>query len=145
MNRRILAFRVVFLLLALNFLFPSLLYLFAPERALESLRGVIALAGAPPFPLEREQGVIWRTLAGTNVLALAFMCFLLLWDVRRFYAVLAPLVFLKATTALAYLAHYFVTLRHPLFIGIFVWDGIAVLCFLYFAPRARAALAEVRA
>lgn len=144
MNRRVLWFRVVFTLLTLNFLAPSLLYLFAPERALEQLRQGLALAHVQPYPIETEQGLIWRTLAGTNVLTLAFMCFLLLIDVRRFYVVLVPLVFLKATTAIAYLALYFTTLRHPLFLGVFVWDCVAVFCFLYFAPRARSALIESR-
>jgi hypothetical protein len=140
MTRRVTSFRVVYTLLTANFLIPSLLYLIAPERALGDLRAGLALLGLPPFPIENEGGFVWRTLAGTNVLTLAFMCGLLLADVRRFYPLLLPLAFLKGTTALAFLLQYALAYRHPLFLGIVAWDGLAVFLMIFFASRARAAL-----
>jgi hypothetical protein len=53
--------------------------------------------------------------------------------------VLLPLVFLKATTALAFLAQYALAYRHPLFVAIFLYDGFAVFLMIFFASRARRA------
>jgi hypothetical protein len=137
---RLLAFHVVYSLLAANFLFPAATYLLAPERALASLGEIVALLGLPPFPIERETGEIWRTLAGTNVLTLGFLCVLLQVDLRRFYAALPALAFLKGASALAFLGRYLLGSGHALFLVIFLWDGLAVALFLVFGVRARTAL-----
>lgn len=140
MRGRVVAFQAVYTFLTLNFLVPSIAYLVAPDLVLGQIRDGLALAGLPPFPLEGEHGFIWRTLAGTNVLALAFMCLLLQIDLRRFFPLLLPLAFLKGTTAVAFLLQYALALRHPFFVAIFLWDGLAVFLMLFFASRARAAL-----
>ncbi|MBI3073058.1 MAG: hypothetical protein HYY84_13170 [Deltaproteobacteria bacterium] len=133
-------FQIVFTLLTLNFLFPALTYLVAPSMARDSIVSLGRLLGAPDYPVS-EESLVWRVLAGTNVLTLAFTCFLLQLNVRRFFAALYPLVFMKATTAIAYLATYFVALAYPLFWAIFLWDGLAVFLFIFFATRARRTLA----
>jgi hypothetical protein len=132
-------FQIVFTLLTLNFLFPAISYLVAPSVARDGIVSLGRLLGAPDYPVS-EESLVWRVLAGTNVLTLAFTCFLLQLNVRRFYAALFPLVFMKATTAIAYLATYFVALAYPLFWAIFLWDGLACFLFIFFATRARRAI-----
>ena len=139
-RRRVIAFHVVYTLLAANFIFPALTYLIAPERALAQIAQGLSLVGLPAFPIERETGDIWRTLAGTNVLTLGFLCVLLQVDLRRFWAALPALAFLKGSTAVVCLARYALGSGHPLFLLIFLWDALAVALFIVFAMRARAAL-----
>ena len=144
---RRLAFQVVFTLLSLNFLVPAATYLLAPERAIAPLLDLGARLGWPEYPaLAAESGsFVWRTLAATNVLTLGTLCVALQWNVVRHYPLLFPLAFLKGATALAFAGQWAVGFRHPLFLAIALWDGLAVFLFLFFASRARAALLEERA
>jgi len=142
--REVRVFQVVFTLLTLNFLVPGLGYLLAPEWAMESFRKLGGWLGGGAYPLA-EQSVVWRTLGGTNVLTLGFMCLLLQVDVVRFYPVLWPLAFMKGATAAAFLGQYLFVLPYPAFLAVFAWDALAVVLFVTLAPRARRALSGERA
>lgn len=92
------AFRIVYGLLTLNFAVPTAAYAFAPDFAMAQMQTVNTLLGGGALP--PEQSVFWWVLGVANVGTLAFCCALLLIDLRRWYAVLAPLLFLKGFDAL---------------------------------------------
>lgn len=132
-------FQAVFTFLTLNFLIPSVGYALAPEQAIDAFRGMGALLGAADYPVS-EHSLVWRTLGATNVATLGVMCLLLQLDLRRFYPVLWPLVFMKGSTALLFLGQYCFALAYPGFLAVFFWDALAVVLMVGFAPRARRAL-----
>jgi hypothetical protein len=92
------AFRIVYTFLALNFAIPTLSYAFAPDFAMAQFNGLNRLLGGGDLPA--EQSVFWWVLGVANVGTLAFCCGLLLLDVRKWYPVLFPLLFLKGFDAL---------------------------------------------
>ena len=61
-------------------------------------------------------------------------------DIRRFYPVLYPLVFMKSTTAVAYLGIYLFAYRYPAFLAVALYDGLCLFLMIYFAGRAHRAL-----
>lgn len=136
--------RLVFALLAANFFFPALAYAAAPAYALGQLERVAAALGSGPYPFPGDLGsVTWRILAFGNVMTLALMCALLSWDVRRWLAVLPPLVFMKSAAALGFLLAYATTGWRG-FAAVFVLDAVSASAMAYFAPRAARSL-EARA
>lgn len=137
-------FQLVFTLLTLNFLIPSIGYVLAPDAAIDSFRRIGAWFGADAYAVA-EQSIVWRTLGATNVATLGVMCLLLQVDVRRFYPVLFPLLFMKGATALLFLLQWAFVLPYPGFLAVALWDGFAVFLMAWFAPRARAALAGASA
>ena len=134
-------FQAAYTLISLNFLIPALSYAVAPGLAVASFERVGMLLGGGPYAAAAgETGHMWQVLGATNVLALAFMCLLLQWDLKRFYPVLAPLLFLKGTTAFLYLCIYVFVDRYPAFLAVFFLDSGTALAMAYFAVRARASL-----
>ena len=98
------AFHVVYTLLALNFWIPVLVYVFAPDVAI----GQFAALGEPfgaGYP-HTEDSVFWRVLGIANVATLGFCCVLLQVDLKRFFPVLFPLVFLKGSATIGWLAAF---------------------------------------
>jgi hypothetical protein len=140
-NKQYRNFQIVFFLLGVHFLIPSLTYAFNPQGAIGQLKWLGSLAGATDYPYA-EDGFVWRILAAGNVFTLAFMCFMIQANVRRFYAVLVPLCVMKAYASLGFLTAYLYGLRYPVYLGVFCWDGINVLMFLYFAHTAYWSLEE---
>lgn len=135
-------FQLAFFLLGVHFFFPSLTYAFNPQAALNQLTWVVGhLTNASPYKFA-EDGFLWRVLAAGNVCTLAFMCFMIMANVKRFYAVLVPLCFLKAYSSIGFLITYIYAYRYPAFLGVFLWDGTNVLMFLYFAHTAYWSLEE---
>jgi len=134
-------FHIVFFLLGVHFLIPSFNYALAPRSAVAAFEAMGKLAGGGAYPFS-EDGFIWRVLAAGNVFTLAFMCFMIQSNVRRFYLVLVPLCVLKGYSSLGFLLAYLFGYSHPAYLGVFVWDGINVLMFLYFAHRAWWSLEE---
>jgi hypothetical protein len=134
-------FQIVFTLLTLNFLVPAITYVFAPHLVVEQFRGFGALLGGIAYPLD-EKSHLWRGLGASNVATLGLMCLLLQLNVRRFHAVLVPLVFMKGMMALFMLGCFFTVLPYRGFLAVSCWDALAVVLFLAFAPRARRALDE---
>ncbi len=97
-------FQLVMTPITLNFAIPSLSYAVAPQLATGSLMQVSRLVGGVPFAPEVENAsLLWRALASSNVMTLAFMCFLLQYNLRRYFPVLVPLAFLKLTSAMLFL------------------------------------------
>ena len=134
-------FHIAFFLLGLHFLIPSFMYAFNPQGAIGQLRMAGGLLGAEAYPFA-EDGFAWRILGAGNVFSLAFMCFLIESNVRRFYVVLIPLCVLKGYASLGFLVAYLFGYHYPPFLGIFIWDGVNVLMFLYFAQTAYWSLEE---
>lgn len=132
-------FQAVYTFLTLNFFFPAWLYLLAPADAVARFESIGLLLGGGPYPwAAAELGWVWRILAGGNVLNLAFMCALLQWDLRRFYPVLWPLLFMKGFSTAANFAVFLAT-GYPAFLAVAVYDGLTVAAMRFFAARARAA------
>jgi len=126
------AFHVVYTVLALNFILPALVYAFAPGLALESM----ALVNGGPL-LHSEDSTLWRVLAFANVMTLGFCCVLLQTDLRRWFPVLTPLLFLKAMAATG-LAAAFIVERERLYLAGALLDGVTCGAMWFFATRARA-------
>ncbi len=134
-NKKYRNFHIAFFLLGVHFLIPSFMYAFDPQGAVESFETMGRVLGAGPYQYA-EDGFIWRVLAAGNVFTLAFMCFMIESNVRRFYVVLAPLCVLKGYSSIGFLLAFILGYRFPAYIGVFIWDGINVLMFLYFAHSA---------
>ncbi|MBI3553865.1 MAG: hypothetical protein HY077_15325 [Elusimicrobia bacterium] len=133
-------FRLVYGLLTANFFFPSLMYAFSPARAISQFETLGRCLGGGPYPFSvGEAGYIWRVLGAGNVMTLAFMCFLLSLDLKRFYPVLASLAFLKAYSALGFLL-VFASSRYPAFLAVSLFDGLTVWAMVFFARRAHRSL-----
>lgn len=138
-----LPFRLVYLVLVLNFAIPALFYLFAPSFAVDRFEEVGRTLGDGLYPMRAgELGFMWRVLASGNVMTLAFMCGLILWDVRKYYIVLVPLVFLKGFSALAYLGVFLFALPYRGFLAIFALDSVTAIAMVVFARRAHALLGK---
>lgn len=134
-------FHIAFFLLGVHFLVPSFMYAFNPQGAVASFDSMGRLLGAAPYAFG-EDGYIWRILGAGNVFCLAFMCFMIESNVRRFYAVVVPLCVLKGYASLGFLLAYLFAYPFPAYLGVFIWDGINVLMFLYFAHSAYWSLEE---
>lgn len=130
------AFHVVYTILAANFIIPVLIYIFAPERAVASFAGVGLAFGAGPYP-HTEDSMLWRVLGIANVATLGFCCVLLQIDLRRYYAALLPLLFLKSAASLGFLIA-FVFEPYPSYLAASLFDGVTVAAMAFFASRARA-------
>jgi hypothetical protein len=132
------AFQLVYAFLVLNFAIPAVSYMAAPEMTIATLDRVNRALGGGPYPFA-ETGQVWHMLAVGNVMTLAFMCALLLADLRRFYPVLPALAFLKAYSALYSL---WIGLHHgcPAFVAIFVLDGTTTVAMIVFARLALRAI-----
>src|SRR5438105_1110892 len=113
-NRAYRDMQIVLTLLTLNFLIPSFGYFFAPATALARFRAIGSLFGAT-YPLS-EESHLWRVLAAGNVFTLAFLCFLLQLNARRFGLAILIFVVLKGYSALGFLYVYLVALRYPVFL-----------------------------
>lgn len=136
--RAVAVFRVVYLLLTLNFAAPVVTYLFDRHVAESTVSRLnVALGGQPLF----ETGELWHMLAIGNVATLAFLCALLWLDLRRAYVALPALIFLKATSALTSLGLAFVH-GLPAFLAIFVLDAFTTVVIALSAQRAFGALFE---
>ena len=131
-------FRAVYLVLTLNFLIPGLVYMFAPAHAIRqfSLIGELTTGAAYPWA-SGETGEVWHILACGNVLNLALMCGLLWHDLKRFYPVLIPLVFMKGFSTLMNGIVFAFKGRFPGFLAIFLLDGTTAAAMVFFAQRAR--------
>jgi hypothetical protein len=132
-------FRIVYAVLALNFIIPAISYIAAPEMTEKTLDQVNRALGGGPYPFV-ESGQVWHMLAVGNVMTLGFMCTILFVDLRRFYPALPALVFLKAFSAV-YSAVIGTRLASPAFHAIAVLDGTTTLAMIFFAVRAHNALA----
>ncbi len=127
------AFHVIYTALALNFIIPVCVYIFAPDVAI----GQFAAIGDPlGFTYAHtEDSMFWRVLGIANVATLGFCCVLLQVDLRRWFAVLAPLVFLKSCASIGF-GVAFVFEPHPAYLAACLFDAATVGAMLFFATRA---------
>lgn len=142
-SRRYRNFQIVFALLFLNFAIPTLSYAFTPEAAMAQFGQLNELLGGVAYQVPEAQSHFWRYLGTANVAALAFMCFLLPYDLRKYRPVLVPLTFLKATAATLWLVGYLQAPQYPAFLAAAVLDYVTSACFVYFAGRAHSAIRDV--
>lgn len=128
------AFRAVYTILVLNFFLPAVSYVVAPGMTYQTLDQVNRILGGGPYSAV-ESGHLWHMLGVGNVFTLAFMCALILFDLRRFYPVLPALLFLKGFSAI-YAVFIAAANGVPFFYAVFVLDGITCFAMWFFATRA---------
>jgi hypothetical protein len=127
--------QVVLTILALNFLIPSISYLFAPSTALEQFLRVGRLLGGADYPVT-EQSHIWRVLAFSDVFTLGFACVWIQLDVRRNAPAIPVFAVLKGVGALGFLWVWMFELRYPLFLAAFALDSVSATALVFFCRRA---------
>lgn len=135
-------FQITFGLITLFFAVDGLTYVVEPELAVRVFSGLNELLGgdhlAPPDVPP------WRYGTTAGITTLAVMCALLQLDVRRFYALLGPVVFFKACNAVLYLGGY-ATTPLPVYLALAGLDVILCVAMVATARRARADLAAQEA
>lgn len=142
-SRHYRSFQLVYALLALNFLIPAATYAWAPQLAVEQYLQANALLGGTAYLHHESDSHLWRYLAAANVMTLGVMCVLLMANLRRFYAVLWPLTFMKAFAALSWLGGFVQEPHTPVFLGAFLLDGVTCVAFVVFARRAHADIVAI--
>ncbi len=134
---------IVLGLLGLHFLVASLTYLLSPNAAIAQFRSIGAWVGQP-YPVS-EVGHVWRILAAGNVFTLAFLCFAIQSNVRRYEPLISVFLVLKLFSAFGFLSVFVVgraapwtMLGYPFlpFLGVFVWDSLNAWMVWYFAGKA---------
>ena len=132
-------FQLVFTALKLNFMAPAVSYALFPEVAVAQYVRANQILGGAAYPFNELDSHFWRILAAANVMTLGFMCLLLQVNVRRFFPVLWPLVFMKALAALLWLGHAAARPDIPVFWGAGLLDVLTSGLFVVFAGRAHRA------
>jgi hypothetical protein len=136
--RAVREFQAIYLVLVLNFLIPAISYVVAPAAAIDTMDRLNRALGGGAWP-SREDTHVWHMLAVGNVMTLAWMCWLLLLDVRRYWRVLPALVVLKGFSA-TYSGFIAAWNDLPAFWGVLLLDGTTTAAMIFFAVRARNAL-----
>lgn len=127
--------------LAIHFAIPAVSYVVAPEMISAQFSQIAEILGAGPYTVPEAESRIWRYLGAANVMTLALMCALLQYNLRKFYVVLVPLVFLKGYNASLFLGDFLMT-GHPAFLAVALWDFSNCWMFWFFSKRALADIAE---
>jgi hypothetical protein len=134
-NRTYRNMQIVFTLLTLNFIIPSLSYFFAPRVAYQSFLAIGRAMGAGEYPFP-EEGHLWRVLAFGNVFTLGTLTFLMQWNLRKWHVLVPVFTVLKSCSALGYLYVWLVELPYPVFLGVFFFDSLAVFLVVWFGGSA---------
>lgn len=129
-------FQIVFTILTLNFAIPTISYIFMPELTHDQFLQLNAALGGSPYPIDEAASRFWRYLGAANVATLAFMCFLLQWNLRAFLPVLLPLTFMKMVAATLWLAGWTANPEWRAFLAAAILDYATSAAFMYFALRA---------
>jgi hypothetical protein len=135
-------FHLVFFLIGVHFLVFSLSYITGWPGIVTTFDWAGHALGIDSHYVVVETSYIWRARSVANQLGMAFMCFILQANVRRFYPVLLPLCALKGLVAIAYLFIYTLRYHYSFFVLVSLWDALLVLLFLYFAHTARWSIEE---
>ncbi len=136
--RRYRAFQIAFTVLTLNFVVPAISYTFAPHVAMQQFLDVNRVLGGADYTFPEAASRVWRYLAAANVMTLGFMCLLLQLNLRRFYAVLVPLTFMKGYATACWLVGWLLAPGFRFFLAAAILDGVTSCAFVFFARRARA-------
>ncbi len=133
------AFRIVYAVLAVNFLIPTAVYGLAPDVAMAQFNQLNHVFGGAELPA--EVSVFWRVLGVANVGTLGFCCALIWWDLRRWYPVVVPLFFLKGFDALNW-GIAWASYREPAYGVATLLDFVTMAAIWYFPMRARRELSQ---
>lgn len=129
-------FQIVFTLLTLNFVIPAVSYALMPDVAMSQLAKINEILGGAASSFPEAQSRIWRYLGAANVMTLGLMCFLMQWNLRRYRAILLPLIFLKAYNSTLFLFGYFATPQYRALLAIAIFDYVTSWAFWFFSRRA---------
>lgn len=127
--------RWIYTVLTLNFWIPVVFYIVDPEGSALQFGAIGALFDVPYA--HTEDSVLWWVLGVANVSTLGFCCALLAWDVRRWFAVLVPLVWLKAWASLGFGAYFLFVESHPSYLAAALFDGLTVAVMIVSAVAAK--------
>ena len=86
-----------------------------------------------------NENLLWRVLAVANVLTLGFCCVLIQLDIRRWFPVLTPLLFLKACAAIGFAITWGWT-GYAGYGAAAALDGVTCWAMWFFATRYRRSL-----
>lgn len=139
-TRRYRNFQVIFTILTLNFAIPTMSYIFAPDVALAQFVQLNEMLGGSPYLVDETASHLWRYLGAANVATLAFCCLLLQINVRKFYAVLYPLSFMKFLAATLWFAGFIAAPEFRVFLAAAILDYVTTAAFVFFTLRAKAEL-----
>lgn len=128
--------RWIYAVLTLNFWIPVCVYILDPQAAVASFGDIGTALGFGPYG-HTEDSVLWYVLGVANVSTLGFCCALLWWDVRRWFAVLVPLVWLKGWASLGFLVYFAVVEPWPSYLAASVFDGLTVVTMIASAVAAK--------
>jgi hypothetical protein len=126
-------FQLTYLALAVQFFVPAVSYAVRPDLAVATMDRLNRRLGGGGWPT--ESGEIWHMLGTGNVMTLAFLCALILSDLRRYFPALPGLLFLKGVSA-AYALWLGYDRGLPAFYAIFLLDGITTVLMAATAIRA---------
>jgi hypothetical protein len=135
--RRYRNFQIVFTVLTLNFVIPATIYTAAPEVALGQFLELNALLGGSAYNYPEAGSRVWRYLAAANVMTLGLSCLLLQLDLRRLYAVLYPLTFMKFYAAACWLVGWIHAPGYRFFLAAAILDFVTCAAFVGFATGAK--------
>jgi hypothetical protein len=142
-NKKYRNFQIIFTILTLNFAIPSLSYAFAPHIAIDQFAQLNANLGGTQYNAEFEMNSrFWYFLGTANVMTLAFMCFLLQYNLRRFFPVLIPLTFMKAMAATLWLSGFIRAPEYPGCMAAAILDYVTSAAFVYFSVTALRQIAD---
>ncbi|MBI5524985.1 MAG: hypothetical protein HY897_01480 [Deltaproteobacteria bacterium] len=128
--------QIAFLILTLNFVLPAVSYTFFPKTAIDQFLQVNSILGGAPYSFPEEQSRVWRYLGAANVMTLGFMCFLLMFNIKKFFIVIIPLTFMKAYAATCWLVGWAFDPGARFFLAAAVLDYVTSAAFVYFGVGA---------
>lgn len=135
--RRYRNFQIVFMALTLNFIIPALTYTFSPQTAMDQFLQINEVLGGAEYTFDESGSHVWRYLAAANVITLGLCCLLLQIDLRRLFAVIIPLTFMKAYATACWLVGWILAPQYMFFLAAAILDFVTCCLFLWFAPRAK--------
>ncbi|MFB6351068.1 MAG: hypothetical protein ABEK29_04680, partial [Bradymonadaceae bacterium] len=110
-------FQIAFVLLFVSVALAAGGCLFAPAFVLEQIASINIWLGGARDAITTSHTTVWRYLGTAHAVAMAFMCWWLLRDLRNRRSVLAPLVFLAGTAGMLCLAGYLQLAGYPVLLA----------------------------
>ena len=129
-------FQIIFTVLTLNFILPAFSYTFSPQTAMDQFLQINSILGGADYDIPEAASRVWRYLAAANVMTLGLCCLLLQLDLRRLYAVLIPLTFMKAYATACWFVGWILAPQYRFFLAAAILDLVTSCAFVWFASRA---------
>lgn len=130
-------FQIVFTIFTLNFVLPAFSYTFWPQAAMDQFLQINSILGGAEYTFPESASRVWRYLAAANVMTLGLCCLLLQLDLKRLYAVLIPLTFMKAYATACWAVGWVLAPQYRFFLAAAILDLVTSCAFVWFASRAR--------